>query len=338
MRLNINNIGIIKEADIALNGLTVIAGKNDSGKSTVSKVLYSMITTLEQVEYKLENLSHIEYSQYQSKFNKSIQDIFNNQISEDVNISFEYKDETIKVKLQRDRCTQFEIPNSYKLNDIATLGEFKVLMIETPYIWNIFPTLKSINNLSNTQIDFNIPTITSDLYFALNTKLKDSGREIALDIDSIIEGEFQDDDFGNFIFQKDDKRVELTNTAMGIKYFGILQVLANNNHFYKEQILILDEPEVHLHPTWQLELAKQIVHLVKNGVKILVNSHSPYMIEALELFAKKEKILSNFYFAKKEKDSAIITNVDNNLEVIYETLSDTFMELERIALRDNFKW
>jgi len=58
MRLNINNIGIIKEADIALNGLTVIAGKNDSGKSTVSKVLYSMITTLEQVEYKLENLSH----------------------------------------------------------------------------------------------------------------------------------------------------------------------------------------------------------------------------------------------------------------------------------------
>jgi len=80
------------------------------------------------------------------------------------------------------------------------------------------------------------------------------------------------------------------------------------------------------------------VYLVKNGVKILVNSHSPYMIEALELFAKKEKILSNFYFAKKEKDSAIITNVDNNLEVIYETLSDTFMELERIALRDNFKW
>jgi len=338
MRLNINKIGIIKEADIALNGLTVIAGKNDSGKSTISKVLYSMITTLEQVEYKLENLSHIEYSQYQSKFNKSIQDIFNNQISEDGNISFKYKDETIKVKLQRDRCSHFEIPNSYKLNDIATLGEFKVLMIETPYIWNIFPTLKSINNLSNTQIDFNIPRITSDLYFALNTKLKNNGREISLDIDSIIEGKFQDDDFGNFIFQKDDKRVELTNTAMGIKYFGILQVLANNNHFYKEQILILDEPEVHLHPTWQLELAKQIVHLVKNGVKILVNSHSPYMIEALELFAKKEKILSNFYFAKKEKDSAIITNVDNNLEVIYETLSDTFMELERIALRDNFKW
>ncbi|MEA2018479.1 MAG: AAA family ATPase, partial [Campylobacterota bacterium] len=37
MNLKLNNIGIIKEADIKLDGLTVIAGENDSGKSTVSK-------------------------------------------------------------------------------------------------------------------------------------------------------------------------------------------------------------------------------------------------------------------------------------------------------------
>ncbi len=338
MKLKINNIGIIKKADITLDGLTVIAGKNDSGKSTISKVLYSMIFTLEQEKYTMVNLSSTDYNQYKNKFNNTINDIFNNQISEDGDISFEYKNETIKVKVEQDICTNFEIPNSYIFNDIASLGEFKVLMIETPYIWNIFPTLKSINHLLNSQIDFNIPTITNDLYFALNTKLKNNSREIKLDINSIIEGEFKDDTFGNFVFQKDDKKVELINTAMGIKYFGILQVLANNNHFYKDQILILDEPEVHLHPTWQLELAKQIVHLVKNGMKILVNSHSPYMIEALELFSKKEKIVANFYIAQKEKDSAIITDVTDNLEVIYKTLSDSFMELERIALTDNFRW
>jgi len=43
MRLKFNNIGIIKEADILINGLTVLAGVNDTGKSTVGKLLYSLI-------------------------------------------------------------------------------------------------------------------------------------------------------------------------------------------------------------------------------------------------------------------------------------------------------
>jgi predicted ATPase len=33
VKLTIKNIGVIKEADIELSGLTVIAGENDSGKS-----------------------------------------------------------------------------------------------------------------------------------------------------------------------------------------------------------------------------------------------------------------------------------------------------------------
>ena len=46
MKLKLNNIGIIDKADIKLDGLTVIAGENDSGKSTVGKVLYALIKTI----------------------------------------------------------------------------------------------------------------------------------------------------------------------------------------------------------------------------------------------------------------------------------------------------
>ncbi|MBE9563561.1 MAG: AAA family ATPase, partial [Proteobacteria bacterium] len=38
--LNIKNVGLIKEASIKINGLTVIAGENDTGKSTVGKSLF----------------------------------------------------------------------------------------------------------------------------------------------------------------------------------------------------------------------------------------------------------------------------------------------------------
>ena len=86
MKLKLNNIGIIKEADIKIDGLTVIAGKNDSGKSTISKVLYSMITTLEQSKFQTINLENIDYKQYKSKFNNAIDEIFNSQISQELGL------------------------------------------------------------------------------------------------------------------------------------------------------------------------------------------------------------------------------------------------------------
>lgn len=42
MRLEFDNIGIIQKADIQIDGLTVIAGENSTGKSTISKALYAM--------------------------------------------------------------------------------------------------------------------------------------------------------------------------------------------------------------------------------------------------------------------------------------------------------
>ena len=42
MKININNIGIIEEASLKINGLTVITGYNNSGKTTVGKVVYSL--------------------------------------------------------------------------------------------------------------------------------------------------------------------------------------------------------------------------------------------------------------------------------------------------------
>ncbi|MDQ7066857.1 MAG: hypothetical protein Q9M40_02000 [Sulfurimonas sp.] len=44
MNLKLKNIGIVVEADIKLNGLTVIAGKNDSGKSTVGKSFCTLVS------------------------------------------------------------------------------------------------------------------------------------------------------------------------------------------------------------------------------------------------------------------------------------------------------
>lgn len=50
MRFQIENIAKVKSAKVNLNGLTVIAGENGSGKSTVGKMLFSVIQVLKSTQ------------------------------------------------------------------------------------------------------------------------------------------------------------------------------------------------------------------------------------------------------------------------------------------------
>ena len=46
-------------------------------------------------------------------------------------------------------------------------------------------------------------------------------------------------------------------------------------------VLIIDEPEAHLHPNNQLTLAKYLVKLVREGVNVLITTHSDYLLDQL---------------------------------------------------------
>ena len=43
LKAKIKNLGPIREAEIALNDLTIIAGKNNSGKTYISYALYGFL-------------------------------------------------------------------------------------------------------------------------------------------------------------------------------------------------------------------------------------------------------------------------------------------------------
>ena len=55
-------------------------------------------------------------------------------------------------------------------------------------------------------------------------------------------------------------------------------------------ILIIEEPEAHLHPANQRILAKYLVRLIRNGVYILITTHSEYLLEQLSNFIMLSKI------------------------------------------------
>ncbi|MDG6317585.1 AAA family ATPase [Glaesserella parasuis] len=130
--------------------------------------------------------------------------------------------------------------------------------------------------------------------------------------------------------------LDLEDCATGIKSLGIIQALIKNNSINEQTILILDEPEVHLHPQWIVEYARILVLIQKYiGCHILISSHSPDMIQAILYISEKEGLSSklNFYLAKEIDDSKIFSykHLGRNIEDIFECFNISLSKIEKYS-------
>lgn len=91
--------------------------------------------------------------------------------------------------------------------------------------------------------------------------------------------------------------------------------------------MILDEPDIYLHPEWQLLFAELIVLVNKYlNTHFLINTHSPYFLNAIEVYASKYNIVEpKYYLAKVEGN---VYDVTDNIEEVYAELARPFQILE----------
>lgn len=109
-------------------------------------------------------------------------------------------------------------------------------------------------------------------------------------------------------FLSDDGKVniEVEKVATGFKTFIYLQRLLENGYLGSDCLLLIDEPEAHLHPQWIVEYARILVLLHKElGQKIMLATHNPDMVAAIRSIAEKEQVLdkTNFYIAEPFEQS-----------------------------------
>jgi len=87
--------------------------------------------------------------------------------------------------------------------------------------------------------------------------------------------------------------------ATGIKSLSLLAFLYTRGCLNNKTLLVIDEPEAHLHPQWILEYAKILVRLNRRlGVRLLITTHSPDMLNAIRRVANVEEVPDlHFYLA-----------------------------------------
>jgi len=135
--------------------------------------------------------------------------------------------------------------------------------------------------------------------------------------------------------RKDGKILNLLNCATGLKSFAILQLLYQQNFLNDKTLLIIDEPEAHLHPQWIVEYARLIVLLNKElGVKFLIASHHPQMISSIKYIAEKEEVDDkiNFYLGEKATEFTYnFKNYGTDIEPIFASFNIAFDKMDQYA-------
>ena len=415
MKLVLKNIGKVQNATVEINGITVIAGENDTGKSTVGKALFSVFNSFYNIDKKLasEREGSI-YNQLQSMLRESLLDeyfyINPSELAKEV-ITFNEKKETgdeLKKEIF-DAIAAYDnrIPEAISKDAIEATADriIKILLIPDDeilksilkknldvefcgQIGNVFcedessiqlgirnestevviskdrvmDVIKPIR-LGTEAIYIDDPFVLDELSGGsgrmwigvprypdhrthLKTCLKVASRNLNVvdeivtnekfdqiyeKISKVCEGDVVRDKRTSVGYRVGEYRLDVKNMSTGLKTFAILKSLLTNNYIEANGTIILDEPEIHLHPEWQLLFAELIVLLHREfGLHILLNTHSPYFLNAIEVYSAKYQVSEKckYYLTENVDKVSQIKDVTDCVEKIYSKLARPLQELE----------
>ncbi|MDE7322654.1 MAG: ATP-binding protein [Lachnospiraceae bacterium] len=420
MKLRIQNFAKVKAADIILDGITVIAGKNNTGKSTVGKVLDSMYNSTSNLETKMKRARKSRLrSILLNKFNYSANSVHLSPsiIAETVEKIFEAEADNESV-YNLERLIEYAFPNNLMMENekllkelLDELEEIKAIpdevfikVILSNYFSDMFNgninnvelsdteakveiQIKSGKNViifrNDTCLDFSLGynPVSSSVYldnpmlldklnnsdvmrmprrylseqeYNLYTKLageRRSAEERAINeiinkekldgvirlLNRVIPGEIVYNQKYEYRAEKGKGGIDIRSMSMGLKSFAILKQLIMNGSLNDKDAVVLDEPEIHLHPEWQMVYAELIVVLQeKFDLNFIINTHSSHFLETLDFYAAKygRKDICHYYLSEESEGVCGFEEVTDTPEKIYKQLVDPSL----LLAREKEKW
>ena len=164
--------------------------------------------------------------------------------------------------------------------------------LESQLYWKLKNPLESIklDSRSSSWSSLNgVPSYFYDVVVALRRQRVDHPfAEIHRGLHNAIGGKIVLSEAGDLEFQTSGKSFPLSLTSAGVANMGMLALLIERGALEPDSFLFIDEPEANLHPAWQVEMAELLFELARQGVQVVISTHSMTILKWLEVHLKKE--------------------------------------------------
>ena len=111
------------------------------------------------------------------------------------------------------------------------------------------------------------------------------------------------------------KFVLITDVGFGVSQ--ILPVLTLCYYVPENSVVLIEQPEIHLHPSVQAGLADVFIDAIKNrNIQIILESHSEHLLKRIQRRIAEEEINKEFaklYFCQVEDGESILKNLELDL-------------------------
>ena len=300
MRFEVKNLGVVKQGEFIQRPLTIFCGPNNSGKTWVMYSLYycfKLITQLKKIEKQKNNSlpprkeTEINLQNLNKNIQEDLVDVFNtNQdLLKGARFIIKFSEEELKNRIQN-RCDPFLMPAErtglhlfyHELGTRRTallhqaskpninLQELLRDVMYSRYAKPIANYIDWLNQLS--EIQRNGPGIFHGYGENLKRQLVRGAYKISRSTSDIT--------FKPYQVRRDGKGTQnmgLHMTSSTVKsLFGLWFYL---EYQAKEgDLLMIDEPELNLHPHNQRIIARLLAKLVNAGLHVVISTHSDYIV------------------------------------------------------------
>ena len=144
-------------------------------------------------------------------------------------------------------------------------------------------------------------------------------------------------------YEYDDHKIPLHRVSSSISEIAPITLFLKHT-VMKGDLLIIEEPEAHLHPSNQLILARYIVKMIRAGLNVLITTHSTIILEQLSHCLQASKLDKNIKSKLKFDADEYLTADEiapylhvKSSEGVYEVHPIEFSERDGIAQEEFMK-
>lgn len=281
--IHIENEKVLKDLNISFMNedkildTIVIAGSNGSGKTTLLKTIYSFFQNCDSFIAKKNSIDLCFETETLNLLQKSNNNFWGTLYSWNY-----YRDNPNNISQQMKN----EFTVLPKVIYVPTEINFGNLETKT----NMFSKEYSFRNIVDSNTIHDIPSyIASRITYLANTEedmtMKDVRKKVAQEINDIFE--ILNLDIKLIGLSKDEKSSPLFQSSAGSE-FDINELSSGEKQLFlrtlaikmlepENSIILIDEPEISLHPKWQQNIIKVYEKIGKNN-QIIVATHSPHIL------------------------------------------------------------